>query len=115
MMAPFDDERVRDYHGRVENDPVYQQILEMVKKVYPEGYSPGVVIPPTQKQIEMAVRFFLFLENSVIWQTSCLNCSRMLDSSIESYERAERMAEALKSVCGLASEALSLVGFAQES
>ena len=38
------------------------------------------------------------LENAVTWNTSCLSCARLLDSSIAEHERAERAEEKLAAI-----------------
>ena len=48
------------------------------------------------KQQEAEARL-LELENALTWQTSCLACSRVLDSSIREHERAERAEASAKS------------------
>jgi hypothetical protein len=40
-------------------------------------------------------------ENAITWDTTCLNCSQLLDRSIFDHERAERAEAALRELRGI--------------
>lgn len=72
----------------IENDPVYRQIYEAVCELVPY-YTPYV------NREHIALTFYLMLQNTLSWDTTCLNCSRLMDRSYEDYVRREQAEAAL--------------------
>jgi hypothetical protein len=68
--------------ARVEADPVYQQILAAV----------GGEVPALEDadRARIALRFYLMLQSSLDWHTTCLNCANLLDRCYEADSRRER-------------------------
>lgn len=73
---------------RVKADEVYRQIYESALG----GLPPSV---PVEVAEQMALRFYFLLQNTLSWDTTCVNCSRLLDSSYEQFVRREQAEEAL--------------------
>lgn len=76
--------------SHIENDPVYQQILSEVCKEIP--FYVGV------DRDLVALRFYLLLQNTLSWDTMCVNCSRLMDKSYDDYVQREQIQEALAKV-----------------
>jgi hypothetical protein len=70
---------------RVFADPVFQQILGLV----------GGEVPALDEadQTKVTLAFWGLLQNSLTWDTMCLNCSRLLDSCYEADARREQAEE----------------------
>lgn len=77
-MAMLSDEQLE----RVKADPVFQQILAAVG-----GEVPALDEADRQR---MALRFYLMLNNTLSWGTTCLNCSNLLDRCYEAEMRREQ-------------------------
>jgi hypothetical protein len=75
---------------RVFADPVFQQILGLV----------GGEVPALDEadQTKVSLAFWRLLQNSLSWDTTCLNCSRLLDSCYDADMRREQAEAALSEV-----------------
>lgn len=102
LMTRLSDEGERQRrHMAYSSDPTYREILRVLQQVIPGPVAPGALDgPPTAQQVEAAVKVFMLLENAITWNTTCINCARLLDHSYAEYAKrkeAERATQMLAS------------------
>jgi len=75
------DELFNKHYEKVSTLPLFENMLEI-----------------TEGDCKMAFKLFRYIESSIDWNTTCVNCARLLDSCYESDMRREQAEDAL-AVC----------------
>ena len=79
------EEFVERYAEKFDRDPNFVRILEILREEEGDPY-------------RQAIAIYLMLDSTLSWNTTCINCARLLDSCYEAHAEVEQVREKLEAM-----------------